>query len=465
MVEPPKDSNNKPLEVCILAAGMGSRMCSETPKVLQTLAGKPLLAHLLGSVKHLNPAAIHVVVGQGADAVKARFETWPGINWVHQSARLGTGHAVLQASPHFNRDARVVILLGDAPLVSPATIKGLLQVPADLAVLTVNLKDPSHYGRIIRDGKRVVGIVEEPDASADQRKITEINTGVMAANVDNLCDWLTLLSDNNAQHEYLLTDIVQHANQAGAVVGACLTNDPLEVMGVNTFSQLAILERNVQKKVATELMDQGVQLMDPERLDVRGSLTVGTGVVIDVNVIIEGEVQLGDQVSVGPNCVIRDSRIGSGTKIRASSMIEEAIVGKGCTVGPFARLRPGAELSDEVAVGNFVEVKKSKLGKGAKANHLAYLGDAMIGEQVNIGAGTITCNYDGVAKHQTHIGDAAFIGSNASLVAPLSIGAGATIGAGSTITRDVQARELALGRGKQKSLPNWQHPAGTPDKK
>ncbi len=450
--------------MCVLAAGAGSRMHSDQPKVLQPLAGKPLLGYLLDTLKPLRPDRVHIVVGQGANEVQARFDAGTDINWVQQRDRLGTGHAVQQIAPHLNnlnKDARVLILLGDAPLISLATIEALLAVPTDLALLSVHMADPFNYGRIIRDGQRVIGIKEEPDASPAQKKITEINSGVMVANSTGLCDWLSLLTNDNAQQEYLLTDIVEHANKAGASIGLCLAEDPMEVAGVNTFSQLAKLERHVQKNIATQLTEQGVRLMDPARLDVRGTLNVGKDIVIDINVIIEGDVWLGDRVSIGPNCVIRDSRIGAGTQVKANSIVEEATVGAKCILGPFARLRPGTELADEVTVGNFVEVKKSRLGKGTKASHLAYLGDAVIDENVNIGAGTITCNYDGVNKHKTQIGAAAFIGSNSSLVAPVKIGAGATIGAGSTITKDVDSQTLALGRGKQKSVPGWQGPSNT----
>jgi bifunctional UDP-N-acetylglucosamine pyrophosphorylase/glucosamine-1-phosphate N-acetyltransferase len=351
-----------------------------------------------------------------------------------------------------------LILLGDAPLVKRATLDELTSVDADLTVLTVDMVEPYNYGRILRQDERVMEIIEEKDANKQQRSITEINSGVMVADGKKLVSWLKQLTDDNAQKEFLLTDIVRYANNEGSIVKAYKTDDPVEVTGINTFSQLAGLERALQHKTAQQLMDQGVQLMDPARIDVRGNLVVGRGVSIDVNAIFEGEVTIGDDVAIGPNCVITDSQIGTGSVIKANSVLERAIVGERCSVGPFARLRPGAELEDEVAVGNFVEIKKSKLGKGSKASHLTYLGDSSIGAGANIGAGTITCNYDGVNKYETHIGDGAFIGSNSSLVAPVSIGAGATVGAGSTITKDVEANALALGRGKQKSIANWQRP-------
>jgi len=446
------------LEVCILAAGVGSRMCSDKPKVLQTLAGKPLLEHLLETVNILSPRRVHVVVGQGSEEVKAAFADRTDIKWVYQAERKGTGHAMQQAAPGIDPDSRVLILLGDAPLVKKTTLDELTSLDADLTVLTVDMDEPYNYGRILRQDDRVLEIIEERDANSQQRSIKEINSGVMVADGRKLVSWLEQLTDDNAQKEFLLTDIVRHANSEGSIVKAYKTDDPLEVTGINTFSQLAGLERALQETTAQQLMDQGVQLMDPARIDVRGSLLVGRGVLIDVNAIFEGEVTIGDDVAIGPNCVIKDSQIGTGSVIKSNSVLEEAIVGERCSVGPFARLRPGAELEDEVAVGNFVEIKKSKLGIGSKASHLTYLGDASIGAGVNVGAGTITCNYDGVNKFTTHIGNGAFIGSNSSLVAPVSIGAGATVGAGSTITKDVEANELALARGKQKSIANWRRP-------
>lgn len=446
------------LEVCILAAGVGSRMCSDKPKVLQTLAGKPLLAHLLETVSSLSPTKVHVVVGQGAEEVKARFAERTDIEWVYQAERKGTGHAMQQAVPGIDPSSRVLILLGDAPLVKKTTLEALLSVDADLTVLSVDMDEPFNYGRILREHERVLGIIEERDATQVQRSINEINSGVMVAKAGKLLSWLEQLTDDNAQKEFLLTDIVRHANDGASTVRAYKTDDPVEVTGINTFTQLAGLERALQLKKAHQLMDQGVQLLDPKRLDVRGNLAAARGVSIDVNVIFEGEVTLGKDVTIGANCLITDSIIGAGSVIKPNSVLEQVIVGERCTVGPFARLRPGAELGDEAAVGNFVEIKKTKLGKGSKASHLTYLGDSTIGSGVNIGAGTITCNYDGVNKYQTLIGDGAFIGSNSSLVAPVSIGAGATIGAGSTITKDVEENVLALGRGKQKSITNWLKP-------
>ncbi|MBO6557532.1 MAG: bifunctional UDP-N-acetylglucosamine diphosphorylase/glucosamine-1-phosphate N-acetyltransferase GlmU [Pseudomonadales bacterium] len=445
------------LDVCILAAGVGSRMRSNKPKVLQTIAGRPLLAHLLDRVAELDPSAVHVVIGQGADDVKSAFQDRRDVNWVYQAERLGTGHAMQQVVPQLSSD-RTLILLGDAPLIQLQTLETLSDVNADLSVLTVDMADPFNYGRIVRDGEQVVRIVEEKDANESEKKIKEINTGVMSADTESLKNWLGRLDNNNAQQEYLLTDIVEHGNTDRAKVTAIKVDDPIEVTGINTFGQLAALERALQMKTAEELMAEGVQIMDPARLDIRGNLTAGQGVKIDVNVVFEGNVTLADHVQIGPNCVITDSTIGAGSVIKANSVLEEATVGDQCNVGPFARLRPGANLTTEVSVGNFVEVKKTTMGRGSKASHLTYLGDTTVGEEVNIGAGTITCNYDGVNKFETQIGDGAFIGSNSALVAPVSIGAGSTVGAGSTITKDVEAEVLVVSRGKQIAIANWQRP-------
>lgn len=449
---------NPPLEVCILAAGIGSRMQSNKPKVLQTLAGRPLLDYLLDAAEALETFAVHVVIGQGADEVRAAFADRTDINWVFQAERLGTGHAVQQVTPHLGDHSRTLIMLGDCPLVEVDTLRSLVDLDADLSVLTVDLDDPFGYGRIIRDGEQIRSIVEEKDASESEKLIREINTGLMAVDSARLKLWLEMLTDDNAQKEYLITDIVGHANDAGCAVKAHKVADPLEVTGINTFVQLSGLERSLQAKRVEELMTGGVQVMDPARLDIRGQVSAGRGVKLDVNVILEGEVTLGDNVEIGPNCVIRDAVIGDGCAVRANSVVEEATLRNDCIVGPFARLRPGAELEEEVHIGNFVEVKKSSIGKRSKANHLAYLGDATIGADVNIGAGTITCNYDGAFKHQTQIGDGAFIGTNASLVAPVTIGSGTTVGAGSTIAKDVESEVLVVGRAQQVVIKGWQKP-------
>jgi len=452
----------QPLEITILAAGVGSRMRSNKPKVLQTLSGRTILEYLLAAADSLKPNAIHLVVGHGAQMVRSAVAHRSDINVVVQSERRGTGHAMQQVAPHLQDKSRILMLLGDCPLIQPATLKALCGAAADLAVLTVEMDDPFGYGRIVRaPSGEITAIVEEKDASDAEKQIREINTGVMAAEAASLKYWLNQLTDDNAQQEYLLTDIVRHATTGGSPVTACLTENPLEVTGVNTYVQLAELERALQKQRATDLMLQGVQLMDPERLDIRGEVRAGPGVMIDINVILEGKVDLGEDVMIGPNCVIKDAVIESGSEIRANTIIDGAQVGAGSIVGPFARLRPGAELARSVHIGNFVEVKKSRLGEGTKANHLAYLGDATIGADVNVGAGTITCNYDGVNKHETRIGDGAFIGTNASLVAPVEIGAGSTVGAGSTITKNVEPEVLAVSRSKQVAVSNWQRPTKT----
>lgn len=446
------------LEICILAAGMGSRMKSDVPKVLQTLAGKPMLAHLLDTVATLAPSRIHVVIGKGADQVKSAFAD-RDINWVLQAEQQGTGHAVMQALPFVADDARLLILLGDAPLVSATTMMAMINEPADLAVLTVDQPDPTNYGRILRsESGTITRIVEERDASIDERAICEINTGVMAADANLLSRWTLQLNTDNDQSEYLLTDIVAIAGAEQKQVLPVKTMDAGEVQGINTFSQLAVAERYHQRKQAETLMQAGVHLMDPARIDIRGTLTAGRNVQIDIGCIFEGKVSLGDNVRIGPFCVIRNSHVGDGAEIKAHTMLDDASVGDHAAAGPYARLRPGATLLEGAAVGNFVEIKKATLGKGSKASHLTYLGDATIGDGVNIGAGTITCNYDGVNKHQTVIEDGVFVGSNSSLVAPVTLGKNATIGAGSTITKPVKADQLAIARGRQAGIDNWPRP-------
>lgn len=454
------------VEVCILAAGMGTRMRSSRPKVMQSLAGRPLLAHLLDTLEVLKPSRIHVVVGEGSGHIQAAFHNVKNVNWVMQAERLGTGHAVLQAATHFSPTSRVIMLLGDAPLVSIETLTALMQLDCDLGVLTVDLDDPCNYGRILRDAEgNLTAIVEERNATVEQKSIREINTGGMVAKVALLKQWLAGLDNNNDQQEYLLTDIVAIAASAGCVVSAYKTSEVTEVTGINTFEQLALMERALQGRNALKLMEQGVHIVDPSRFDLRGEVVTGKDIVIDINVILEGKVELADGVTIGANCIIKDSRIGENTVIKPNSVIDETIVEADCSVGPFARLRPGTHLKKAVAIGNFVEVKKSTLGEGSKASHLAYLGDSTIGTSVNIGAGTITCNYDGVSKHETHIEDNVFVGSNTSLVAPVTIGEGSTIGAGSTITRDVECHVLAVGRGRQKIISHWQRPAGNRSEK
>jgi bifunctional UDP-N-acetylglucosamine pyrophosphorylase/glucosamine-1-phosphate N-acetyltransferase len=447
------------IEVCILSAGMGTRMRSNRPKALQQLAGRPLLGHILQTLKLLNASRVHVVIGQEADQIQNAFADVKNVNWVRQEQRLGTGHAVMQAASDFSNDSRVLILLGDAPLISVATLNAMLQLDCDLGVLSVDMDDPFNYGRILRDaGNNVTAIVEETDATAEQKKINEINTGAMVADSALLKDWLTALDCDNKQSEYLLTDIVAIAASNQHAVTTFKTGEAMEVTGINTFEQLASLEKEYQLKNARDLMEKGVHIIDPGRFDLRGEVTTGKDILIDINVILEGDVTLADGVVIGPNCVIKNSEIGANTTIRANCFIDEAVIEANCSVGPFARLRPGSHLKNEVAVGNFVEIKKSTLGEGSKAGHLAYLGDSTIGSAVNIGAGTIICNYDGVNKFETHIGDNVFVGSNSALVAPVNIGDGSTIGAGSTITRDVDNNVLAVGRGKQKIISHWQRP-------
>ena len=448
---------NKAIEVCILAAGKGTRMKSSKPKVLHPIAGRPMLRHLVSTVQSLGINNVHVVVGSGADEVKKLFQN-DDIDFVLQLEQKGTGHAVMQALPHLDESKRVLILLGDAPLLKAETIEKMLKCECDLGVLTVIQANPFNYGRIIRQHDQIIEIVEEKDAGDEQRQISEVNTGVMIADVKKLSRWLDRITPENSQGELLLTDIVKMANSDGDVVKGIVAADPIEVQGVNDFEQLSQLERYYQTTIAKQLMQGGVHLMDPNRIDVRGDLKVGADSTIDINCIFEGNVSLGSNVRVGANCKIIDSTIADNVEIKPNSIIEGASLAAGCSVGPFVRLRPGAQLGQDVAIGNFVEVKKTTLGKGSKASHLSYLGDAIIGAGVNIGAGTITCNYDGVNKHITEIQDDVFVGSNTALVAPVVVGQGSTIAAGSTITKQIDADSLAIGRGRQKNLSNWKGP-------
>lgn len=445
------------VDICILAAGMGTRMKSKRPKALHTIAGKPMLAHLLDTARALNPNRIHVVIGQGGDQIRDQFRD-QGINWVEQKEQLGTGHAAMQAMHDFDHESRVLLLVGDAPLLRLSSMQTLLAADCDLGVLTVDQEQPFNYGRIIKQGPQLIQIVEEKDASEKQRAIKEINSGVMVAATEKLISWLSKLDTDNAQGEYLLTDIVEIANREKASVRAVKIDDAGEVLGVNTLGQLANIEKYYRNRITESLMADGLHLIDPSRFDLRGELDVGTDCSFDINCIIEGKVSLGDNVKIGANCIIKDTSIGSGTEIKPNTMLDGASIASNCHVGPFARIRPGTELSDEVAIGNFVEIKKTKLGKGSKSGHLTYLGDAIIGSRVNIGAGTITCNYDGENKHQTDIGDDVFVGSNTAFVAPVSIGNGSTTGAGSTITKDIEEKSLGIARGKQRNIPGWNGP-------
>ena len=453
------------LSVIILAAGHGTRMRPALPKVLHPLAGKPLLGHVLDTAEQLQAESICVVYGHGGEAVPARFPE-RAVTWVLQAQQLGTGHAVAQAIDHVQDADTVLVLYGDVPLISAPTLQRLIAAsgPHALGLLTVDMPDPTGYGRIVRDAAgRVVRIVEQKDASAEERAITEVNTGMLAAPGVHLRRWLGALDNRNAQGEFYLTDVVALAVQDGLAVQTVAPASSAEVQGVNTRAQLAELERLYQRAHADRLMAAGATLLDPARLDVRGELTVGQDVVIDVNVVFEGQVRLGDRVRIGPNTVIRDSTIADDVEILSHCLVEGAHIGAKTRIGPFARIRPETTLAAEVHVGNFVEIKKSDVGQGSKINHLSYIGDTTIGRKVNIGAGTITCNYDGANKHRTIIGDEAFIGSDTQLVAPVEVGAGATIGAGSTITRSAPPGELTLSRAAQTTVPGWKRPVKKQD--
>ena len=452
------------LSVVILAAGQGKRMASDLPKVLQPLAGRPLLAHVVETARSLKPDAIHVVHGHGAGAVRAAI-LGADIRWVLQAEQKGTGHAVAQAMPAVPDDHAVLVLYGDVPLIRTATLTDLVARagPASLALLSARPPDPAGYGRVIRDADgRVARIVEEKDASPEERAVEEINTGVLAAPASRLRGWLAALRADNAQGEYYLTDCVGAAAREGCAVEAVIAGTPAEVLGVNDKLQLAEAEAAHRRNRAADLMRAGVTVVDPARLDVRGEVSCGRDVVLDVNVILEGKVRLGDRVKVGPGCVIANCEIGDDSEVRAHSLLDGSIAGARCVIGPFARLRPGTRLADDVHVGNFVEVKNSELGAGSKANHLSYLGDSTLGSKVNVGAGTVTCNYDGANKHRTAIGDGAFIGSGSMLVAPVSVGAGATIGAGSTITKSAPAGKLTVERSRQVTIEDWKRPEKLP---
>ena len=449
-----------PLHVVILAAGQGSRMKSALPKVLHPVAGRPMLHHVIATAKQLGAEKIHTVIGHGADRVRETTSE-ASVNWVTQSEQLGTGHAVAQALPDLPDDARVLVLYGDVPLTRHKTLERLVGTLDDktLGLLTVTMDDPRGYGRIVRNPEgKVVSIIEQKDASPEQQQIREVNTGILAVSAKHLKTWLPALSNSNAQGEYYLTDIIAMAVEQGLNVSVSQPRDPYEVQGVNNRLQLAELERWFQRREADRLMTEGATLADPARIDVRGELTIGNDLWIDVNVVFEGRVTLGSNVSIGPGCVIRDATISEGADIKANSVIEGAMIGANAQIGPFARIRPGTELAANTKVGNFVETKKAVVGEGSKINHLSYVGDASLGRNVNVGAGTITCNYDGVNKHQTVLGDGVFVGSNTSLVAPVNVAEQATIGAGSTITRDISEGELAVARGKQRNIAGWERP-------
>ena len=450
-----------PLSLIILAAGQGKRMHSDWPKVLQPLAGRPLLGHVLVAARQLEPAAIHIVYGHGGDHVRAAYPD-TDLRWALQAEQLGTGHAVAQAIPEIPDDHQVLILYGDVPLIEPDTLRGLVQQAGDdgLALLSVQLEDATGYGRVLRDNAgNVYRIVEEKDANRKEKTVREANTGVLATNAGRLRQWLSRLTNDNAQGEYYLTDVITLAVRDGVKVQAVPAPTIAEVLGVNDRLQLAQLEADLRRLNAHRLMRAGVTVVDPQRLDIRGEVVAGRDVRLDVNVVLEGRVQLGDRVVVGPGAVIRNASIGPDTVIHPYSVIDGAAIDAGCVIGPYARLRPGSQLGAGAHVGNFVELKNASLGAGSKANHLTYLGDATIGDRVNVGAGTITCNYDGQNKWPTVIENDAFIGSGSMLVAPLTVGEGATVGAGSTITKSVPRGGLTLERSTQKSFALWSRPA------
>ena len=447
------------LEVIILAAGKGTRMRSAIPKVLHKLAGKPLLEHVVATARNLSPTKIHVVVGHGSEQVSAAV-SGDDVTCHKQQNQLGTGHAVAQALPQCDPASNVLILFGDVPLMSAKTLQNLLASTPDApSVLAAHIPDPTGYGRVIRDAhQRFVEIVEEKDASEEQRAVQEVNTGVIAAPASLLTTLLSRVNNQNAQAEYYLPDVLGIAREDGMTVNVVVSEDPAEILGVNNRLQLEELERILQQRLAEKLLLDGVAVSDRRRLDIRGELTCGEGVSIDINVLLEGDVTLGDNVTIGANCVIRDANIGANTVIQPFSHIESAVIGTDCSIGPYARLRPGTDLGPGVRIGNFVETKNSTLGAGSKANHLAYIGDTTVGEGSNIGAGTITCNYDGANKFPTHLGDRVFIGSNSTLVAPVTIADGGFVAAGSVITKDVPTDDLAVGRAKQRNISGWQKP-------
>ncbi len=452
-----------PLHVIVLAAGEGKRMKSSRAKVLMPLAGRPLLAHVLDAARALAPQAIHVVYGHCGGQVQAAFAEQTDLDWVLQMERLGTGHAVAEAMRQVPDDARVLVLYGDVPLIRAATLKRLVDAEGALVLLATRVTDPHGYGRVLRDGNGLVrAIVEEKDADAGQRAVDLVNTGILAADSSALRRWIQRLDRNNAQGEYYLTDVFAAAAGEGRPADCLQCDDPSEAAGANDPLQLTALEAQFRLRATSMLLADGVRMVDPARVDVRGAVRAGRDVELDANVILEGSVELGDDVRIGPFTRLKDVKLASGTVVQPHCDLDGVITHGPCTIGPFARLRPGTELAAGVHIGNFVETKQTRLGEGSKANHLSYLGNARIGSGVNVGAGTITCNYDGVNKHQTHIGDNAFIGSNSSLVAPVEIGNGATIGAGSVITREAPAGELTLSRVRQYTAHGWKRPLKSP---
>ena len=451
------------MNVVILAAGQGKRMHSDLPKVLHQLAGMPLLAHVITAARALKPTRIVVVYGHGGERVREAFAADADVAWVRQEPQLGTGHAVMQAVPLLDDTAPTLVLYGDVPLIRPVTLQRLIGAAGEgVGLLTVELDDPDGYGRIVRSRGKVTRIVEHKDATDKQLEIREINTGIMVLPTARLKAWLTALKNNNAQKEYYLTDVIAAAVKSRVAVGTAGSDIDWETTGVNSKAQLAELERIYQFEVADMLMEKGVTLSDPSRIDVRGRLTFGRDVAIDINCVFEGDVTLGDGVTIGPQCVLKNVRVAAGTRIEAFCHFEDAVIGANCRLGPYARIRPGSKLAEGVHIGNFTEVKNSDIGAGSKANHLSYIGDSTVGRNVNVGAGTITCNYDGVNKHRTVIEDDVFIGSDTQLVAPVRVGRGATLGAGTTLTRDAPPDQLTISRAKQVSIPGWKRPVKAP---
>lgn len=452
------------MEVVILAAGKGTRMRSDLPKVLQPIAGRPMLEHVIATARTLAARRICVVYGHGGEQVRERCGA-DDVVWARQAPQLGTGHAVQQALPHLADDDLAMVLYGDVPLITPQTLARLAEAAAGgrLGLLTVMLDDPTGYGRILRDQSgRVVRIVEHKDASETERAVREVNTGMLVAPVTRLRDWLGRIDNQNVQGEYYLTDIIGLAVADGVEVVAVQPDAVWETLGVNNKCQLAALERIHQRNIADRLLDDGVTLIDPARIDVRGELICGRDVEIDVGCVFEGRVQLADGVRIGPHCVLRNATLGPGTRLAAFSLVEDTLAGTDCVIGPYARTRPGTRLGDDVHLGNFVEVKNSHIASHSKANHLAYIGDADIGQRVNVGAGTITCNYDGASKHRTVIEDDVFIGSDTQLVAPVRVGRGATLAAGTTLTKDAPDGQLTVSRTRQVSIPGWKRPRKQP---
>ncbi|WP_194715099.1 bifunctional UDP-N-acetylglucosamine diphosphorylase/glucosamine-1-phosphate N-acetyltransferase GlmU [Noviherbaspirillum soli] len=451
------------MNIVILAAGMGKRMQSALPKVLHPLAGKALLSHVIDTARTLSPTSICVIYGHGGDMVPQMLQS-DNLGFARQEPQLGTGHAVMQALPQLRDDVPTLVLYGDVPLTRPESLRRLLdQAGGDkLSILTVNMEDPTGYGRIVRDNDRIVRIVEQKDATEQERAITEVNTGIMVAPTARLRAWLSTLSNDNAQGEYYLTDIVARAVADSVPVVSAQPDAVWETLGVNSKVQLAELERIHQRNLAYRLLEQGVTLADPARIDIRGSLACGRDVSIDVGCVFEGDVTLGDGVTIGANCVLKNVRVGDGVTIKPFCHFEDAAIGAKSVIGPYARLRPGTTLAEDVHIGNFVEVKNSRIAAGSKANHLAYVGDATVGSRVNIGAGTITCNYDGANKLRTVIEDDAFIGSDTQLVAPVTVGRGATLGAGTTLTKDAPAGSLTVSRSRQTTIEGWKRPVKQP---